>query len=227
MSEFNVKTDFGYLKNFKVYDKDDNELGKVIDFTVDRDYKPRNFILGGSFLEELRESLGLKPDDDPVVKISDITNISLNDNLIKLRATSEEVCTKLDSSAFEKGEMMFSQICKRSVIASDGSSIGRIVDALFSSNNPVSFVLGDSKFVEFLERIGLASNYDLLIPSKNVMSIDDESVKIDKSREELSVLLNNEAVGEREVQTYVNANTEKVARYARNASTYSYDSTMP
>ena len=39
--------------------------------------------------------------------------------------------------------------------------------------------------------------------------------------------LNNEAVGEREVQTYVNANTEKMARYTRNTATYSYDSSMP
>ncbi|MHA2029867.1 MAG: hypothetical protein ACW99A_17750 [Candidatus Kariarchaeaceae archaeon] len=227
MSAFNVKTDFGYLKNFKVYDKENTELGKIIDFTVDKEYKPRNLILGGSFLEELRESLGLKPDDDPVVKISDITDVSMDEHSIKLRATSEEVCTKLDSSAFESDEKMFSQICKRSVIARDGLSIGRIVDALFVSNNPVSFVLGDSKFVEFLERIGLASNYDMLIPAKNVMSIDDERVKIDKSKDELSVLLNNEAIGEREVQTYVNANTEKMARYTRNAATYSFDSTMP
>ena len=218
MSAFDIKTDFGYLKKFKVYDNEKTELGKVIDFTVDREFKPKNLILGGSFLEELRESLGLKPDDDPVVKISDITGISGNDLTINLNVKSSEIYNKLDSSAFESDELMFSKICKRNVIASDGSAIGKIVDALFESDNPISFVLGDSKFVEFMERIGLASNYDMLIPSKNVMSIDADTMTIDKSKDELSVLLNNEAIGEKEVQTYINANSAKMARYTRNGS---------
>lgn len=216
MEEFRVKIDFSYLKKFKVMDKNNNEVGKVIDFSFNKNYNPTKFILGGSLIEELREDLGLKPDDDPIVPVNLINKIDMNEKKAYLSVDKKELKNKLDREALPPTDKLFSQITKCDVYSKDDQKLGKVVDALFSPNDDVSFVLGDSKFVEFLENVGLLGNYDLLLPSKHITEMNmPNQIKIDQSKHDLTVLLNNEKIGEKEIETSKSKNLKNITRYSR------------
>ncbi|MHA2251144.1 MAG: PRC-barrel domain-containing protein [Candidatus Kariarchaeaceae archaeon] len=212
MSILGIQTDFGKLKKFKVFDSDDNEIGSVIDIVFDNQFNLSKFILGGSFIEELKEKIGLKADDDPVVPINTISGRSGGkENQLKLKIQGEDLYSKLDPKAISKDEYVYSKLSKYQVLSKNGEKLGKIVDALIDKNDLVSFVLGDSSLVEFLERIGLMGDYDLLVPPSCISSIKEKSIK--------KLLLKNEEIKNHEILNYSTIAKTKgqahVSRYTR------------
>lgn len=194
MTKLNVNVDLQDLSRMKVYDKDDKEAGRIIDFCITNDYRVSKFILGGSRLEEIKERIGLKPDDDPVISMSCIEEVNLDEKKIRINLSCNELPNKLQENAFTSGETLFSEIKNTTVKSTDGEKIGRVVDALFTEDNDVSFILGDSVFVEFLEKIGLTGNYDLLLPKQYIKHRADNEIIIDKSKDQLKTLLDNKEI---------------------------------
>ncbi len=194
MTRLNVNVDLHDLKKMKVYDKDDQEAGRIIDFCITNDYRVSKFILGGSRIEEIKERIGLSPDDDPVISMDCIEEVNLHQKKIRINLSCNELPNKLQENAFTSSETLFSEIKNTTVKSTDGEKIGRVIDALFTEDNDVSFILGDNVFVEFLERTGLTGNYDLLLPKQFIKHRDDNEIVIDKSKDQLKTLLDNKEI---------------------------------
>ena len=152
MTRLNVNVDLQDLSKMKVYDKENKEAGRIIDFCITEDYRVSKFILGGSRIEEIKERIGLKPDDDPIISMDCIEEVNLHQKKIRINLSCSELPNKLQENAFTSNETLYSEIKNTMVKSIDGEKIGRVVDALFTEDNDVSFILGDSVLVEFLER---------------------------------------------------------------------------
>ncbi|RMG33659.1 MAG: hypothetical protein D6732_11820 [Methanobacteriota archaeon] len=165
-----LETSFSELKKYTVVDNEGVEVGKPIDivFEIETDVLTK-LILGGSFIEEMRERLGLKEDDDPVVSITDIQKVE--NQTITLNVSKENLGHKLESGAIAQNELLFSVVSKYTVFASDGEKLGRFIDAVIHVDNSLSFIIGDSMFKEFLERVGLTPDFDLLVPCTQIKEI--------------------------------------------------------
>jgi sporulation protein YlmC with PRC-barrel domain len=209
------RIDFTQLKKYKVYDVKDKELGKVIDFCFRFDYTLTKFILGGSFVEEFRESLGLKEDDDPVISLENISSIDFDNYKITVNLTEDKIPHKLMEGVLDETEFMFSKFSKLTVVSTDPKKIGKIVDAIFDRDEKIAFVLGDNRFVEFLEKIGVLGNFDLLLPSKNIIEITDNEIKIDQSSKDLTLLLDNQRLADHMIANYETADLKYLRPYDR------------
>ncbi|MCY3410183.1 MAG: hypothetical protein INQ03_00975 [Candidatus Heimdallarchaeota archaeon] len=219
MEKLGFTIDFTNLKKWKVVDKNGMKAGKVIDFAINKDYNLTKFVLGGSFFEELSEKMKIKPDDDPVVSLADINSVDVDKKLIKLSISTDDFISKLEKSSFDAGEITFSELSKRRIKGSCGTTIGTPVDALIDIENKTSIIIGENRFIEFMEKIGLTGNYDLLLPSKYVENMNDEIIQISKTKEELKILLNNAEVKNKSIVDYSQLKKDKVSseiqRYTR------------
>ncbi len=185
-----LETALSELKKYRVIDSNGNEVGNPIDvvFDIKKDLATK-LVLGGSFIEELKEKLGLKPDDDPVVSLTHIDKVQ--NKIIKLNVTAEDLPNKLETDAISKNEQMFSQIKNFVIVDTEGNEIGRPIDIIIHSDNGISFIIGDSIFQEFLEKIGFTPDFDLLLPFHDVQFIDTPSkkIKIKSKKEHLQTIL--------------------------------------
>lgn len=187
--------DYKNLKRMKIVDAEQKDVGKIIDFVVDENYRLTKFVLGGGRIEEFRERIGLKADDDPVVTMENISRDSLvSEGILKLNIKSSELINKLEADAFSEKEKLFSTLSTFSVRCPDDSHVGRVVDAIVYKDKSIDLILGDSMLVEFFEKIGLAKDYDLLLPTKFIEKEGDKVLTISKSKSELALLLKNQKV---------------------------------
>ncbi len=218
MPKLGNRTDFTDLKNRKVFGSKDQEVGRIIDFVVNDKFEVTKLILGGSRIEELRERIGLKPDDDPVLPVEQLGEPTSEGNY-KLSHDGDKLQSKLEEGVISKNEYMFSNLRKLDVKSNDNNSIGKIVDAIFCEDDSICFVLGDSRFVEFLERIGIAGNYDLLLPASEISKIEDDKIVINKTKDELKIILDNQDVQGIKVNDYKAA---KIAELQSGVTRYKY-----
>lgn len=218
MPKLGNRTDFTDLKNRKVFGSNKKEVGRIIDFVLSDKFEVTKLILGGSRIEELRERLGLKPDDDPVLPVEQLSKPT-SDGHYTLDHDGEKLKSKLEEGVILKSEYVFSDLRKRVVRSTDDSSVGKIVDAIFCEDDSICFVLGDSRFVEFLEKIGVTGNYDLLLPANEISSINEANIVINKTKDELKVILDNQNVQGVKVNDYKSA---KIAELQSGVTRYRY-----
>lgn len=172
-----LETTFSNLKEFKVADTNGDIIGQPIDIVFDTTTDVlTKLIIGGSFIEELKERIGLKPDDDPVVSVDTIE--SVEEAIIKLNVSKEKLGNKLQKGIFSKEETIFSEVQKFTVEAADGEKLGRFIDAVIHIDNTLSFIIGDSMFREFLERVGFTPDFDLLVPCTQIKQINPDTRKV-------------------------------------------------
>jgi sporulation protein YlmC with PRC-barrel domain/GNAT superfamily N-acetyltransferase len=88
---------FSSLKNIKIFDSENKLVGRVIDAITHIDHKV-SLILGGSYLEEIKEDLGIIPDLDiflPTNLIVSLSskriNISVEKSKLSKKATREDI----------------------------------------------------------------------------------------------------------------------------------------
>ena len=172
-----LETTYSDLRKFTVVDRNGSEVGKPIDivFETDTDVLTK-MILGGSFIEELKEKLGFKEDDDPVVPVETIKGV--DNQIITLNVSKEDLGNKLEKGVFENNELLFSAVSRYTVHASDDEKLGRFIDAIIHVDNSLSFIIGDSMFKEFLEKVGLTPDLELLVPCTQIKDIDPNSKKV-------------------------------------------------
>ncbi|MDH5646020.1 MAG: hypothetical protein OEZ01_08430, partial [Candidatus Heimdallarchaeota archaeon] len=193
-------------------------VGNIIDFVVDKKFTLTKLILGGSFVEELLERIGIKTDDDPVVAL-DQTEFTFNEEkkLFSINLKGEDLPNKLQKDVISKDEYVFSKLRKKLVICSEGTPLGKVVDALIYKGRNIDLVLGDNPVVEFLENIGIIGDYDLLLQTESIVKIDSDVIKINKTKEDLTVLLKNQELEKIEIKNYTNVSKKntnaEVVRY--------------
>ena len=107
-----VNEDFSDLKNKNVLDSNGENVGKVIDFIVrfiDNKIVLKSVVLGGGRIEEFLESIGAKPDIDPIFQLDCINAIDEN---VVLSVAKDTLKTTIDSSTNQAGDLKLSELSK-------------------------------------------------------------------------------------------------------------------
>lgn len=158
---------FSQIKGKDVVDANGNKIGRAVDFVVsftdDSWFELKSVILGGSRVEELLESLGVRPDIDPVFQLDCITQI--DEEMVTLGVAGDTLKNTLDEDAIGKKDIKMSSLSKIPVVDADGFRIGNVIDIWFDASGELWLVLGGGFFEETLERLNAQPDIDLLVPN--------------------------------------------------------------
>ncbi|MHA2193847.1 MAG: hypothetical protein ACXAAR_10525, partial [Candidatus Thorarchaeota archaeon] len=161
-------------------------LGTVIDFIFtiqDNKLLPKSIIVGGSRMEELLESIGVRPDKDPIFSVENIDVIG--EDKITLTVDGATLCTTLDEGTISDADRKLSQISKAKVIDSDGFNIGNVIDVWFDDSSNIWLLLGGGFLEETLEKLGVQPDIDLIAGPKDIEIYTDKEIKLKWTRFQL------------------------------------------
>ncbi|MFW9932228.1 MAG: PRC-barrel domain-containing protein [Candidatus Thorarchaeota archaeon] len=164
--------------NKKVIDSSNKEAGQVNDFIItfaENKVALKSIVLGGGRIEEFMESIGLKPDIDPVFQMDCISQITED---VVLITDVESLKTTLDEGTITEHDMRLSEFSKLPIIDSDGMKVGRAIDIWFDFDGAPWLVASGGSFEEFLEKIGIQPDLDLLIPMPFIQHITKNEIKL-------------------------------------------------
>lgn len=169
---------FSQMMKKNVVDSVGKNIGTVNDFIISytsNNVSLKSIVLGGGRIEEFLESIGVRPDKDPVFQMDCISQIQ---DEIELVTSGESLKTTLDEGSIGDGDMRLSQFSKLPIIDSDEMKVGNVIDVWFDINGAPWLVVGGGSLQEFMERIGVIPDIDLLIPMEYIDNISDKEVKL-------------------------------------------------
>ena len=161
-----------------VVDSTGKDIGKVNDFVIS--YTPKSvtlksIVLGGGRIEEFLESIGLRPDVDPVFQMDCISQIQ---DEIVLITEGEKLKTTLDEGTIGEGDMRLSKFSKLPIMDSDGMKVGNVIDVWFDINGEPWLVVAGGIMEEVMERLSVLPDIDLLIPMQFLDNISEKEIKL-------------------------------------------------
>ncbi|MHA2071737.1 MAG: PRC-barrel domain-containing protein [Candidatus Thorarchaeota archaeon] len=177
---------YSEIKKKPVVDSKGETLGTVIDFIFtiqDNKLLPKSIIVGGSRMEELLESIGVRPDKDPIFSVENIDVIG--EDKITLTVDGATLCTTLDEGTISDADRKLSQISKAKVIDSDGFNIGNVIDVWFDDSSNIWLLLGGGFLEETLEKLGVQPDIDLIAGPKDIEIYTDKEIKLKWTRFQL------------------------------------------
>ena len=179
---------FSQLSQFEVVDKDSKKIGKPGDALFTKELNFNSLILFGGLLEEKMEALHLRENIDPIVPISDIDSIDYKKGIIRLNKTKNDL-NKMDKNfPVPDGLIQYTKLKKLAIYEKNNVKIGRVIDILFKARGGYSFIVGGSGLEEFLEKIRIIPDNDLIVPSSSVVDISNK-IKINENKDELITTL--------------------------------------
>jgi sporulation protein YlmC with PRC-barrel domain len=177
---------YSEIKKKPVVDAKGDTLGNIIDFIFtikENRLTPKSVIVGGTRMEELLESIGVRPDDDPIFSVDNIDVIG--EDKVTLTVDGETLCSTLTEDIITENDRKLSQISKAKVIDSDGFKIGNVIDVWFDDNSEVWLLLGGGFLEETLEKLGVQPDIDLIAGPKDIGIFTDEEIKLKWTRFQL------------------------------------------
>ncbi|MFX0055209.1 MAG: PRC-barrel domain-containing protein [Promethearchaeota archaeon] len=181
-----IDVKYSEIKKKPVVDSKGETLGNIIDFIFtikDSKLIPKSIIVGGTRLEELLESLGVRPDDDPIFSVENIDVIEKDK--VTLTVDGETLCSTLCEDIITENDRRLSKISKAKVIDSDGFKIGNVIDVWFDEDSEVWLLLGGGFLEEALERLGVQPDIDLIAGPKDIDVFTDKEIKLKWTRFQL------------------------------------------
>ncbi|MFW9888323.1 MAG: PRC-barrel domain-containing protein [Candidatus Thorarchaeota archaeon] len=181
-----IDVKYSEIKKKPVVDAKGETLGRIVDFifTIEENRLiPKSVIIGGTRLEELLESLGVRPDDDPIFSVDNIDVIE--EDKVVLTVDGETLCSTLCEDSITENDRRLSQISKAKVIDSDGFKVGSVIDVWFDEDSEVWLLLGGGFLEEALERIGVQPDIDLIAGPKDIDMFTDKEIKLRWSKFQL------------------------------------------
>ncbi len=178
---------FSQIKGKSVIDADGKKIGRTIDFIVtftdDNWIDMKSVILGGSRVEELLESLGVKPDIDPVFQLDCISQI--DEDAVRLAVPGDSLDETLDDGVIDERDIRMSELSKIKVTDADGFKIGNVIDIWFDASGELWLLLGGGFIEETLEKLKVQPDIDLLVPRAAVKSISRDDICLKWTRFQL------------------------------------------
>jgi sporulation protein YlmC with PRC-barrel domain len=208
-----VELKYSDIRGKEVIDSDGDISGEVIDWIfdcTDNKLTPKYIVLGGGRVEELLESIGARPDIDPVVSLDDVDSIS---DKVYLSVDADTLKNKLDPGIMADTDIPFTQLSEIKVVDNDNFKIGNVIDVWFDEDNTMWLVLGGGFLEELLERLKAQPDIDLLVPPHFIESVSKDEVKISISKFQLESTCEDEYKKyQRQVET---GSPHDDARYAQ------------
>lgn len=180
------------IRGKDVIDSNGEKVGDIIDCIFDVSENKivlKHLVLGGGMIEELLESIGARPDLDPVCNVSDLDSIS---DKVYLKVSKESLKKTIDPGVICKTDLNFSKIGKLNLVDADGLKIGHIIDIWFDLNSRMWLVLGGGFLEELLERLKVQPEIDLLVPMDFIKTIDSHTITLNKTQFELEAKCESE-----------------------------------
>jgi len=166
------------IRSKDVIDSKGEKVGEVMDWIfdcADNKLDLKNIVLGGGRIEELLESIGARPDIDPVVKLEDVDSIS---DKVYLKVDGESLKKTIDPGVLAETDITFSKLSDVKVIDSDGFKVGFVIDIWFDLDNVMWLLLGGGFFEELLERLKAQPDIDLLVPPHFIENLNSNEIKL-------------------------------------------------
>ncbi len=176
---------FSHLAKYKVEDKDGKAIGKPGDALLSvTNLSIESLILFGGMLEEKMEDLGLKENIDPIVPLSIIDSVDDSKKKITLKISKEELKTTDNNFKAPEGTIQFIKLKKLPIFSHDNEKIGRVIDIHYRKDGSYRFIVGGSALEEFLEKVRVIPDKDLIVPGSSVTSIGSD-IKIKHNKIDL------------------------------------------
>ena len=175
------------LRDCDVVDSTGKKIGKIGDmtFTFDGNLNLAQFILRGSAWEEFLESIGVRPDKDPLFDASLIRRIG---DKVQLTTNINSLKTTLDVGAINEAEIRWSELKDKYIVDKDEVGVGKAVDIDFDIDGTASLTVGGGIIEETLESIGLKADVDIIVPAETIESMGDR-IKLKVSKAELKLTM--------------------------------------
>lgn len=167
---------YSELKNKPVLDSEGENVGRIIDFVFhyeDNKIILESMLLGGSRFEEFLESIGMKPDVDPIINVESIDEIG---DEVKLSISQEQMKTTLNSELLHDNDMTLSKLSRLPIVDSDGFKIGRITDVWFDNEDKIWLVIGGGFVEEILEKLKAQPDIDPIVPEEHIKNISEKEI---------------------------------------------------
>ncbi|HUT82032.1 MAG TPA: PRC-barrel domain-containing protein [Candidatus Bathyarchaeia archaeon] len=178
-------------------------IGQINDIVFDEQYNVKSFILGGNNWEELKKSLEIIDDIDPIILAEDIQEITKSEILLNL--TEEQVKEKILEHEISPTELTYNSLRRRTVNDYNGHKIGKVCNLIFLPCGEASFVVSCAKSNDRLLPKGLGKKWDLLVPAKMIESITPKEITISVQGSTLEKALNHHLLDPEAANAYLNS----------------------
>jgi len=176
---------YSAIRGKNVVDSNGEKVGEIMDIIFncsDNKIELKYMVLGGGRIEELLESIGARPDIDPVCNLDSIEKI---EDKVYLNVDRESLKKTLDPGVIDENDITFSALSDIKIIDVNDFKIGFVIDVWFDSEGVMWLVLGGGFFEELLERLRVRPDIDLLIPPHFIETLDSNEIKLNVSKSQL------------------------------------------
>ncbi|MHA2364097.1 MAG: PRC-barrel domain-containing protein [Candidatus Hodarchaeales archaeon] len=180
---------FSVLTKFKVLDSENKSLGRIGDALFSKDLSLDSLILFGSIIEEKMEDIGLREDIDPIISVKDIVEEDIKGKKLKITKLKTQIPTTGKDWKPPEDLYQFTKLRKIPVYDKNEEKIGTIIDIAFHTDGTYTLVIGGSFLEEFLERIKIFADKDLLVPKKYIKEFSMEKIIVFHAKMELSTTI--------------------------------------
>ena len=173
------------IRSKDVVDSNGEKVGEVMDWIFgcgENKLNLKYIVLGGGRIEEFLESIGARPDIDPVVRLEDVESIS---DKVYLKVDKESLLKTIDPGVLDESDFTFSKLSDIKVLDSDGVKIGFVIDIWFDKESVMWLLLGGGFFEELLERLKIQPDIDLLVPPHFIDEINKNEIRLNITKFQL------------------------------------------
>ena len=160
---------FSDLENISVFDCDSLEIGRIIDFYFDKEYRLTHFVLITSQKTRL------------VFSIESISNKETT--IIHLNISGSQLVQEAKMNEILENLLRFNEIKTYRVKSLDSRDLGKIIDVIFHIDNHLSFILGGLKINEFLKKFNLSTDNSIVLPHRYIREIEHDTLQINEMAE--------------------------------------------
>lgn len=208
-----VELKYSDIRSKDVVDSNGEKVGEVMDWIFgcgENKLNPKYIVLGGGWVEEFLESIGRRPDIDPVVRLEDVDSIT---DKVYLKVDGESLKKTIDPGVLDEADFTFSKLTDIKVTDSDGFKVGFVIDIWFDEDNMMWLLLGGGFFEELLERLKAQPDIDLLVPPHFIEDISKDEIKLSISKFQLESTCEDEY--NKLKRQHTGAAPQEDARYAQ------------